>query len=361
MKKKIIVVAFLPIYPVTFGSSVVISSFFENLKNKNKLLFQISDKKNINKKIKSVVPIYQNKFFKLLSVLFVIFKIIQAIKFDNKNKMLIIEGASWIGYSFLTIFFVKNFFPKVEIVYRGHSVEYEIRKKKNNSIISCLSYFFEKFVYLNAKYSTSVSDIEQKKIKKLYNVNTYLFPNVINYKSYKKVNKSINYDYIFYSGSYDYEPNKIVIDRLINKIMPKLIKEFPNLKLILTGTKYIPYNFKWVQNLGIISKSDYITTLKGSACIAIPSSEGYGTRVKIIEALCYGAIVVSTKIGIEGINIRTKDNPTFQCEKDKDFIKTIKKILNNKKYKKLAKKNSKSFIKYYSAKFQNEIFFSKLK
>ena len=142
MKKKIIVVAFLPIYPVTFGSSVVISSFFENLKNKNKLLFQISDKKNMNKKIKSVVPIYQNKFFKLLSVLFVIFKIIQAIKFDNKNKMLIIEGASWIGYSFLTIFFVKNFFPKVEIVYRGHSVEYEIRKKKKQFYNIVFELFF---------------------------------------------------------------------------------------------------------------------------------------------------------------------------------------------------------------------------
>ena len=49
MNTKIIVASFFPVYPITFGSSVVISSFFENIQNKNKVLFQIS-KKNIKKK-----------------------------------------------------------------------------------------------------------------------------------------------------------------------------------------------------------------------------------------------------------------------------------------------------------------------
>ena len=45
MSRKIIVASFFPVYPVTFGSSVVISSFFENLPFKNKVLYQVSSQK----------------------------------------------------------------------------------------------------------------------------------------------------------------------------------------------------------------------------------------------------------------------------------------------------------------------------
>ena len=153
MKTKFIVASFLPIYPVTFGSSVVISSFFESISTKNKTLFQISKKKNINnKKIISTNPLYENYFFKFLAVIFLIKKIISKINALKFKKILIIEGASWIGYSFILVALAKVLFPKLIIIYRGHSVEYEIRKAKNNWIISSLSFFFEKFVYRNVNY-----------------------------------------------------------------------------------------------------------------------------------------------------------------------------------------------------------------
>ena len=42
--------------------------------------------------------------------------------------------------------------------------------------------------------------VEKKKIKKLYKVNTTLYPNAINI-NYKVKKKQITQDYIFYSGS----------------------------------------------------------------------------------------------------------------------------------------------------------------
>ena len=77
---------------------------------------------------------------------------------------------------------VKLLCLNIKIFYKGHSIEYEIRKKNNNFIISYLSFFFEKFVYIFSNISSSVSSIEQKKIKYLYNVKTKIFPNIINYK-----------------------------------------------------------------------------------------------------------------------------------------------------------------------------------
>ena len=75
--------------------------------------------------------------------------------------------------------------------------------------------------------------------KKIYNLykKTYIFPNGINIK--KNFSKRILKDnYIIFIGSYSYKPNKIAINYLNNILMPEILKEFPDLKLVLTGGGY---------------------------------------------------------------------------------------------------------------------------
>lgn len=349
MTTKLIVAAFLPIYPITFGSSVVISSFFENIPIKKKVLFQISTKKKINNKlVRNTICFHENKLIKFFFVLVQIKNIIKEIAIKKEKKILIIEGASWVGYSFVLILISKIFYPNTIIFYKGHSIEYEIRKKNNNIMISTLSYYFEKLVYKFADISSTVSYIEQKKIKKLYNVNTKIFPNIIDYK--KKKIKSKKKKYIFYSGSYEYLPNKFAIDRLVKNIIPKIQEKIPSIKLYITGSKNLPYKFKWLKNLGLISKKKYFKILREANCVVVPTKEGYGTRVKIIEALCEGVVVVSSKIGIEGIKINQKTPPPFICSSDEMFVKNIIKVIKNKKYSKKAMDNRNIFVDTYSAK-----------
>jgi glycosyltransferase involved in cell wall biosynthesis len=358
MNTKFIVASFLPIYPITFGSSVVISSFFENIPFRKKILFQISTKKKFNKKyIKNTFCFNENKLTKFFFVLKHIINILYEIKKTNEKKILIVEGASWIGYSFILILLIKLFFSKVKIFYRGHSIEYEIRKKNNNFIIAELSYFFEKFVYTYSDICSSVSDIEKKKIKQLYNVTTQIFPNIINYKFRKlKIKKK---KYIFYSGSYKYLPNKYAIDRLVKNIIPKIKKKIPNIELVITGSDNIPYKHSWLKNLGLVTKNKYFKILRQASCLVVPTQEGYGTRVKIIEALCEGVVVVSSQTGIEGIRFNKKSPPPFICSNDISFAKTIIKVIKFKKYNLKAFKNRTIFIEAYDAKKNTNIFINK--
>ena len=351
MKTKIIVASFFPVYPVTFGSSVVISSFFENIPFKNKTLYQLSSKQIKNfKNVKNVFAYDNIKLLKFIGVLRLIKKIFIDLLNSKNNNILFIEGASWVGYSFILILVLKIFFSKVKIIYRGHSIEYEIRKKNNSFLISSLSFLFEKFVYKNSYISTSVSSTEKQRVKKLYGVKTNIFPNIIKFNNKKKIKKELRNNYIFYSGSYEYLPNKKAIDRLFFEIMPRLHKKNPNIKLVLTGSKKIPHKAVWLKNLGLISKNRFLNILRNAICLIVPTNEGYGTRVKIIEALCFGTVVVTTKIGIEGIKFNKKNPPPFQCSSDQSFINTIIKIEKNKKYKKIANKNTKFYIQNYSAK-----------
>ena len=343
-KFKTAFITFFPVVPDNMGSSAVVNSRFKNWPYVKKL-FQISHVKKINNhKIKTIFIKKENPINKIIKLPELIFKIFQFLK-KSKNNLIIIEGASWIFYSFIVLFSFKILLPNSKIIYFSHSIESEIRKKYSSVLIYHLTKFLEKLVFKYSLISTSVSKIEQKKIIKLYNHKTILYPNALTLN--RKIKKQILLkNYIIYSGSYLYRPNKNAIDILNKKIMPKLTKKIPNLKLVLTGggfNKKIP----WVINKGIVKKRDLYNLIYYSKCMCVPLKFGSGTRIKIIEAMAIGAIVVSTPKGIEGIDLKTK-NPPFITGSTKKIISTIVTIINKNK---IIKKKSIEQRDYYIEKY----------
>lgn len=343
-------IAFYTVYPSNMGSSEVSSSFFESWAG-NKKIFQISHLTKINNNkiqtsyIKKEKPL--NKIFKIPAMVFLVKKYLS----KSKIKNVIIEGPSWIGYSFVFFILSKIFIPGIFYIYHAHSIEYEIRKKNSNFFIAKLTKWMEKFVIKFVNISTSVSSKEQKKIKKLYGIKTKILPNGINIKKFTKYKTNIKLPkrYIFYSGSYLYGPNKEAINLLNNFFMPKLIKIFPKIKLILTGGGY-KLKHDWLINLNIVKKELLIKILKKASLILVPIYEGYGTRIKIIEALMLGVPIVSTPKGIEGIEYqKNKTKIPYVDKNKKKLLKySIKIIKNNKIYKTISIQNKKIYINNYS-------------
>jgi len=340
-------VTFFPILPDNMGSSAVINSRFKNWPGK-KMLFQISHVKKINNNnIQTVFIKKETPIYKILKLPEVIRKVFNYLK-DAKNKTIIIEGASWIFYSFVTLVLLKILLPNSKVIYISHSIESEIRKKYSNMFIFFLTKILEKLVFTYSDLSTSVSKKERAKIIKLYKKETILYPNAIslNVKLVKKVMKG---DYIIYTGSYTYRPNKYAIDYLSSKIMPILLENNPKLKLVITGGGYNK-KIPWLINKGIVSKKKLYNLIYFSKCMCIPLKFGSGTRIKIIEALSLGAIVISSKKGIEGIELINKA-PPFITNNTREFIKIINKIIRD--YKNIKKKSIKSktyYLKKYSMK-----------
>ena len=323
MKKiKTAFVTFFPINPDSMGSSAVVNSRFNTWPYEKKI-FQISHIKRINNNkigtifINKETPIH--KIFKLPELIFKIKKFLG----NSQKKIIVIEGASWIFYSFIVMLFFKVFVSKIKLIYISHSIESEIRKKYSNKFIFFLTKFLENLVFKFSDLSTSVSYKERKKIKVLYNAKTKLLPNGINLEK-TKIRKIKTKNHIIFTGSYFYKPNKDAIDYLNYHIMPTLIKKFPNLKLILTGGGFNK-KFPWVVNKGIVTKIKLYEYILSSKCLCVPLKFGSGTRIKIIEALCLGTIVISSKKGIEGIKL-DKVNPPFIVDSKLKLIKIIEVI-----------------------------------
>ena len=346
MKKfKTAFITFFPVVPDNMGSSAVVNSRFKSWPYEKKI-FQLSHVNKLNNKnlktifIKKANPL--NKIIYLPKLINEVLKYLTGIK----KKIIIIEGASWIFYSFVVLISFKILLPESKIIYISHSIESEIRKKYSNLIIFFLTKFLEKLVFKYSDISTSVSKIEKIKIKKLYNQKTILYPNGININYKIKKIKPLN-DYIIYSGSCFYKPNRVAVEYLNNKIMPNLLINFHNLKLILTGGGFSK-KFPWLINKGIVSKKDLYNLIFFSKCMCVPLKFGSGTRIKIIEALSIGAIVLSTSTGIEGIELNKK-NPPFIFNNSKKLLKIITYVIkNNNKIKKITVKNRSYYRKKYS-------------
>ena len=338
-------ITFFPIIPNNMGSAAVVNSRFKSWP-KNKKIFQLSHINKFNDNhistifIKKETPI--NKIIKLPKLIYEIMKYIK----PAKKKIVIVEGASWIFYSFISIIFLKLLVPNCKIIYISHSIESEVRKEYSTTLIYLITKFLEKIVFNLADISTSVSKKECLKILKLYKKKTILYPNAVNLsEKFFKRKKTI--DYIIYSGSYLYKPNKDAIDFLNTEIMPIIIKKFPQIKLILTGGGF-KKKYRWLLNKGIVSKKNLYDLISNSKCMCVPLKFGSGTRIKIIEALTLGTIVVSTKKGIEGINLFRK-NPPFIAKNKREMIKVIIYILNNfDKLKKISEKERTFYKQNYS-------------
>ncbi len=363
-KNSVAIVSFFEASTGGHGAAEVTLSLYNSIKFKKKL-FEIKKKNIFNILEKYKLNIFEN-IFKLFKIIFLIIAIRNFLK-NSKNKIVIIEGASWIGYSYITIKVLKILNPNIYIIYHSHNIEYLLRKKKNNFIISFLSKFLEKKVYQISDIGTAVSRFDQNTIKKLYNVKSILFNNGISKKKLKIINfkkKYIPKDYIIYFGSYSFFPNKQAIDYIIKYILPVIKKKYSNLKLVIVG-KDLPYNLiknnKEIYFYKNIKKEHLNFLIKKSKFLLAPMYKATGTKLKIIETLMLGSIVITSKEGINGISLPNKSSPPFIFTKKNEIFNLIDFALKkNKILKKKAKLKSSFFIKNYSMENILSNFFSKI-
>jgi hypothetical protein len=348
IKYNVALIGFYQIKNAHNGASEVSLSLYSSITAITKKLFEIKNP-NFYFKNKKLINCINSFFLKPIKIIYQIFLVKKFFK-NKEQKLIIIEGASWIGYSFFFIKVLKIIMPEAVIIYHAHNIEYEIRKLKNNKLIITLSKYFEKKVYQDSTYATVVSEIDQKKIYKLYKVASTVFYNGIS-KNRIKVGKGKKkkYRYIIYSGNYFYRPNQIAIQKLIKIVSILNNKKFSDLKLIITGSE-LPekiFNNKNIIFKKKINKLKLNYLIKNSICTILPLIKSPGTKLKIIESLLLGNIIIGSKHAFIGIDCAST-NPPFTFKNFNNIIYYLNLITKNPKYYNYkAKKQIKNYQKKY--------------
>jgi glycosyltransferase involved in cell wall biosynthesis len=107
-------------------------------------------------------------------------------------------------------------------------------------------------------------------------------------------------------GTLHYPPNADGIRWFIQEVFPRIRREEPQVNLVIVG-KNPPRDFVQfaAENPQNVKVTGYVPDLKpylaDAALLVIPVRAGSGMRVRILEALAEGMPVVTTTIGLEGI------------------------------------------------------------
>jgi len=181
----------------------------------------------------------------------------------------------------------------------------------------------------------------------------------INFLKPKNIsNKKIVLGYI---GSFSHPPNKTAFLYFINRIAPKLEENKIDYQYILAGknnpneleeilSKISTTIKSKIVNMGFVDSPKHF--FEQIDVLITPISAGSGSRIKILEALGYGKKIISSKVGAEGINLKTNlisiaNNPNEYIQEINNFILNRKNINFSEEAKNISKLTWKYIFKDY--------------
>lgn len=209
------------------------------------------------------------------------------------------------------------------IIYRSHNIEFEIWQRTGNQENNTIK---KKYLHFLAnrlkKYEQSILNlvdgiaaITKKDEEQLLALGCKkpitTVPFGINLQDYQL--KEIPQEKkLFHIGSMDWIPNQEAIKWFLNEVWTAVVAKKPTATFHIAG-KNMPeeiINFaastKGVVNEGEVENAnDFISN---NNIMIVPLFSGSGMRIKIIEAMALGKMVIATAIAFEGIAIQHKKN-----------------------------------------------------
>ncbi len=136
----------------------------------------------------------------------------------------------------------------------------------------------------------------------------------------------------YHIGAMDWIANRDGVRWFIEKAMPKVRKLVPGFEFYFAGRK-MPGDFKDLGIEGVHcmdevpNAEDFIADKK---ILIVPLWSGGGIRVKILEAMASGKIVITTSVGIKGIEARPGEHYLL-ARTPEDFARSLKWCFDHRK------------------------------
>lgn len=237
----------------------------------------------------------------------------------------------------LLIPFIKIVLKK-PVVIDCHDVFQALRVKHTNILRKLLETFSEKLAYKYADMILTVSKNEKKclvsygvkqhKIKIIANgVDIEAFNPFLDTSLIKDHYDLRGYYTVIFVGNMEYLPNREAVQTIASKIAPLIKNEISNTRFLIVGR--IPPNMEF-SNLTFTGIVEDVAEFIAASDVAIaPIFGGSGTRLKILEYFSCGLPVVSSTVGIEGLDVTNGIHALVEDDLDRFALGVIK-ILKDK-------------------------------
>lgn len=251
---------------------------------------------------------------------------------------------------------VKRVFPNAKIIAIEHDVSFLGLKRKIDYEKTNLKKIIGKLRYKNL-YSAEIKALEKcdlvltlnykdyellKSTKVNLNLIDYFSPYYFNLQGITPELEGYN---IVFFGAMDRIENYTSCLWFIDNVFNKLLEKNSEFKFYAVGNKP-PQVLKDRESSNIIV-TGYVnnieTYFQKSLCVVAPLQLGAGIKIKILESMSAGAVVLTNNVGIEGIPVIDRVH-YLHCEEPNDYINTILDITNNRYDIRKISNNAKKYI-----------------
>jgi len=135
---------------------------------------------------------------------------------------------------------------------------------------------------------------------------------------------------LYHLGSMDWYPNMEAVRWLIQQCDAGFLDRFPDVELHLAGRR-MPEGFlmRRRERLNIQGEvPDSQAFIRDKHALVAPIFSGSGIRIKILEAMSMGKVVITTSIGAEGIRCTHKKDILIADDRE-SFLASVEYLLNN--------------------------------
>lgn len=154
---------------------------------------------------------------------------------------------------------------------------------------------------------------------------------------------------LYHLGSMEWEPNREGLEWFILQCWPAIHQKNPDTSLHIAGkglkAPFIQSTEAYVNHGEVYSAQDFITEM--GICI-VPIRSGSGIRIKILEAIMAGKVVISTATGVQGLRLKEGQH-YLQADSPEAFAEAVKQVLNPENYNKLATAARAQVLREYNA------------
>lgn len=250
---------------------------------------------------------------------------------------------------------------KAKIVLRAHNVEHKIWERLASNLkpgpkwlyIRNLAKKLKKYEASQLNKCDLVAAMGAEDVRQFKNMGctapVVIAPVGIDLDKYKINGYDAEFPSIFHIGALDWMPNQYAVKWFLKNVWKTLHLKYPELKFYISG-KNMP---KWLtskkkiksQNVIILGEiKDAVQFMNSKTIMVVPLFSGSGIRVKILEGMALGKIILSTAIGAEGIECEHNKNIIIANTKE-EFIQEIERCIKNKTFCDEIGKNARLLIK----------------
>ena len=270
---------------------------------------------------------------------------------ENDFDIVQIEGP-YMGYYIPVI----KKYSKAKISLRAHNVEHEIwmRKSSNESNIVTAKYLsvlakrikhHEEKILNSVDLLVAISEKDQNLLMKINpGLRSVVIPAGLDLDNYPDLHEP-EYPSLFFIGSLDWMPNQEGLIWFLENVWPQVQKN-TRVTFHVAGRNAPGWLEKKILAKDVVFHGeieDAHDFMNRYAIMISPIFSGSGIRIKILEAMMMGKVVISTRMGSEGIsythgeNILLADNPSTFAQFISDYSSS------RKKYDRIAK-SSRNFV-----------------